>query len=469
MIKVPGFRQEETILQPNTITGNMVFESNPNDVQKVYMESIPAVVKIITYVDFDRYLPNIEYIDWSDYNRKIDWGQEPSYYDLDIDYDRNTNYYDLLEDELGQEYGADVEDFPYSVGSGFIINPDGYVLTNAHVLAISEEETKEVLRNFYMGMLYYTMEELYATDPEYTADYYLEDWALLNFMDEKLEIRNLRIRTKVIVGVDKPGQNLILKEYTPKVIDYEGGDFDAETGLYNFKDLDWALLKIDGTNFPTLPLGDSDKLSIGSQVIVVGYPFVSEEYSESEEYYDFKTNIEPTLTTGYISQVTTVEKNQYFQVDLSISEGNSGGPALDNNGNVIGIATWGLGEYTGGHYNYLLRINDIKQRIADDVQAMQGEVDQLWNEGLESYWAGSYSESKEKFDGVLSLSPNHPYVKNILSDVNKKVGTEKAKEPQLETPSGTKDYGFSPAMIVLIVVGLGIIGLLIFMLVRKRK
>jgi len=464
----------------NLITGNIVFESKPNNVQKVYMQAIPSVVKIIVYVDFDRFLPNIEYIDWDDYNRKIERGLEPTYDDLDIDYDASTNYYDLLEDEYGEEYGSDVENYPYSVGSGFIINPEGYVVTNAHVLAIDNDKTKEILRNQYIMIQQYGMEEAYAYEPEYTTDDYLDDWALLNFMIEKLEIRNLRIKTKVVVGVDKPGQNLIVKEYTPKIIDYEGGTMDLETGFYDYSDFDWALLKVDGANLPSLDLGDSNVPSIGTQIIVIGYPFVSEE-TTSEGYYEFKTNIEPTLTTGYISQITTIEKNKYFQVDLSISEGNSGGPALDENGKVIGIVTMGLEAYAGGNYNYITRINDIKTRISDKVQPRQSEIDNLWNQALTEYWNEDYISAKDNFEAVLELNPIHPYVKNVLSTVKNKAETQQPKPTEVKqekieltdeepvAPTQKENNGFSIATMMLIGIGIIIIVLLIILISKKRR
>ena len=403
--------------QSNSITGNIVFEENPNDVQQIYMKSIPAVVKIIVELDFERYLPNIDYIDWEDYNKKIEREQTPFYEGLDIDYDTNTNYYDILGDELGEEFNQYITDYPYSTGTGFIISPNGYILTSAHVLAIDENEVKEFVKGFYLSMQNYYMEDSYAYESDYTYDHYLDDWALYNFMYEKLEIRNLKIKTVVVLGVDKPGQDLNTIKYTPKLIDHEGGNIDFETGEYNNEDLDWALLKLDGTNFPTIPLGDSDRPSIGSQILVIGYPFVSEESKKEEEYITFKTNVEPTLTSGYISQISTIEKNKYFQVDLSVSEGNSGGPAFDSKGNVIGIVTSGLSGYTGGHYNYILRINDIMNRIEDKVKPSQGESDNLWYNGLNYYWNKDYIEAETQLNQLSSLNPNNPYLNNMKKRV----------------------------------------------------
>ncbi|MBW2984112.1 serine protease [Candidatus Woesearchaeota archaeon] len=469
LVKDSGLVKDEGA-DSSSITGNIVFETKPNEIQKVYVKSIPAVVKIIVYVDFERFLPNIDYIDWSRYNNKIEWGEEPTADDVRFEYDLSTNYYDLTEEEWGSDYGSEVEDFPFSVGSGFIIHPEGFILTNAHVLPVREKDVKEMLKSYYLNVLYYGMEEAYAYDPEYTTDLYLDDWALLNFMTKKLEIRDLKIKTQVIVGVDKPREDLNARMYTPEIIDYELGDYDEELGIFESDELDWALIKIEGSNFPTLPLGDSDRPSIGSQIISVGYPFVSEEYEEEEEY-EFKTNIEPTLTTGYISQITSIEGNKFFQVDLSISEGNSGGPALDKEGKVIGITTLGMGEYVGGHYNYVLRINDIYNKVHNYVVPAQSKVDQLWNSALESYWNQEAKQSRVYLRNVSRISPNHPYVQNILKIVDLEAGEEE-EETYLEPDSPTpveKEAPTNGYKTTIWIMGLVILALIIINQKKKLK
>jgi S1-C subfamily serine protease len=473
--------QSKEIANPNAITGNLVFGGNPNNVQRIYLKSIPALVQIQVYLDYDRFLPNIEYIDWSHYNQQIERGQEAVYSDLDIQYDMKTNYYNILEEEYGQEYGSQVDNLPFGAGSGFLIHPKGYILTNAHVIAIRDNEIKEMIRNIYLVTQYMGMEDAYANDPDYTLDNYLDDWALYNFMYDHLEIRNLRIKNKVVFGVDKPGEKQFAQEYAPQIIDYELGNVNPETGFRDYKSLDWALLKIEGNNFPALALGDSDTVSIGSEVTVLGYPSISEGFTEEEENYDFKLDLEPTLATGYVSQITSIEKNKVFQIDVSIGTGNSGGPALDNNGNVIGIVTYGFEEYyPGGNFNYLLRINDIKQRIADKIQPTQSEVDQSWSDGLENFWNGSYSKAKDSFDNVYSLLPFHPYVQNILREVKNKIETEKLQEiekaPQpskpeeqvVFIPESPPPKSFSPIILMLIVIG-GVIILLLILDISKRR
>lgn len=94
-------------------------------------------------------------------------------------------------------------------------------------------------------------------------------------------------------------------------------------------DLDLAVLKIGGANYPTLSMGDSDKMRTGDGVIAIGEPY----------------GLDHTVTTGVVSakgRPITVEDRNYknlIQTDAAINPGNSGGPLLNLRGEVIAINT----------------------------------------------------------------------------------------------------------------------------------
>ncbi len=109
-----------------------------------------------------------------------------------------------------------------------------------------------------------------------------------------------------------------------------------------------AVIKIDGRDFPTVELGDSDALEIGEWVIAVGNPF----------------GLAETVTVGVVSAkgrkgfgiiqrdpVTgEIGYENFIQTDAAINPGNSGGPLLNLDGEVIGINTFivsGSGGYMG--------------------------------------------------------------------------------------------------------------------------
>src|SRR5215212_3003525 len=107
------------------------------------------------------------------------------------------------------------------------------------------------------------------------------------------------------------------KTYPARVV---GGDPDT----------DLAVIQITGAReaLKVVPMGDSDRLSVGQKVLAIGNPF----------------GLDRTLTTGVISGLQRpIEARNgriiegAIQTDASINPGNSGGPLLDSQGRMIGI------------------------------------------------------------------------------------------------------------------------------------
>jgi serine protease Do len=99
---------------------------------------------------------------------------------------------------------------------------------------------------------------------------------------------------------------------------------------------DIALLKIDADDLPTLKLGHSEALRPGEWVVAIGSPF----------------NFEQSVTAGIVSaKGRSTGQQQYvpfIQTDVAINRGNSGGPLLNMDGEVVGINSWILS--SGGGY-----------------------------------------------------------------------------------------------------------------------
>ena len=92
------------------------------------------------------------------------------------------------------------------------------------------------------------------------------------------------------------------------------------------KQSDVAVIKVENTSYPPLHRGDSGKLKVGELVMAVGSPF----------------GFSQTVTTGIISALERNglginEYESFIQTDAAINRGNSGGPLVDMNGDVIGI------------------------------------------------------------------------------------------------------------------------------------
>lgn len=107
----------------------------------------------------------------------------------------------------------------------------------------------------------------------------------------------------------------------------DGREFPAKV-LGQDTDSDLALIKIDALELPYLTLGDSDELEVGQWVAAIGNPF----------------GLQATLTAGVVSaksrnNLDIVPYADFIQTDAAINRGNSGGPLLTLDGEVIGINT----------------------------------------------------------------------------------------------------------------------------------
>ena len=151
-----------------------------------------------------------------------------------------------------------------AVGSGFVVDKTGYILTNAHVI----DDASRIIVSLQSG-----------------------------------------------------------EEYTAKVVGTDG-----ETDL--------AILKIEtGKDLPFIKLGDSDRARIGDWVLAIGSPF----------------GLAQTVTAGIISQTKREtpygsQFQKFIQTDAAINRGNSGGPLVNMDGEVIGINSQiatSTGDYNG--------------------------------------------------------------------------------------------------------------------------
>lgn len=165
------------------------------------------------------------------------------------------------------------------LGSGFLISPDGFVLTSAHVVDGADT-------------IYVTL-----TDER-------EFKARLVGMDERTDV---------------------------------------------------AVLKIAARGLPAVSIGDSDRLRVGEWVVAIGSPF----------------GLDNTVTAGIVSAKgrDTGDYLPFIQTDVAVNPGNSGGPLINMQGEVIGINSQ-IYSRTGGFMGISFSIPiDEAMRVADQLRA----------------------------------------------------------------------------------------------------
>jgi regulator of sirC expression with transglutaminase-like and TPR domain len=123
----------------------------------------------------------------------------------------------------------------------------------------------------------------------------------------------------------------------------DGRTFMATQIYAHEKSQDLAILKIDATGLPALPLGDSEAIQVGQSVVAVGNP----------------QGLEHSVVAGVVSALRdNIDGMAMIQLAIPIERGNSGGPVVDLEGNVLGLMT--LKSLVTDNLGYAVAVNSLK-------------------------------------------------------------------------------------------------------------
>ncbi len=345
-----------------------------------------------------------------------------------------------------------------AMGTGFIITPDGYVITNAHVVFAEEGYLKWQLTQT-------ALKEIIQKDVEDFTKEAGEKNVVIT--DETMNIainhasvyyqQNMvldKIETKIFteMGVAVPGLQAMQRGF--------GSDIRKRGEPIPGKDV--AILKIDKTNLPTVKVGDDSGLTTGDKVYVMGYPGVATFH----ELLSAESAIEPTMTSGLISAKKTMQGGwDVFQTDAAMTHGNSGGPVFNEKGEVIAIATFGSIDYQRGGaevagMNFVIPMSVAKQFLKEiNITPEESKLSKTYEQGLIYYDQEQYSRALEKFREVNELNPGYPYVQQNISDARNAINEGRDKSSSIWIYLLAVGGGL--ILIVLLVIG--------FLILRGKK
>lgn len=189
------------------------------------------------------------------------------------------------------------------------------------------------------------------------------------FLEKSTE--NLNLGSGVIIsseGYILTNQHVAGEKYSTCYITLKNGVMCNGVVVWGSEDLDLAIIKINMKELPEAVLGDSDDVRIGSNAYAIGNPVGYE--------------LQRTVTFGIISgtnrtiKVEDEEKKTYLegliQTDATINQGNSGGPLINSNGEVIGITTLKIDDVDG--IGFAIPINIVKPILKKLLE--MGEFDE---------------------------------------------------------------------------------------------
>ncbi len=332
--------------------------------------------------------------------------------------------YELAGERIQQAIGGS--------GTGFFITPDGYIATNAHVVSDihdGDDAAKEALYK----MLLKELDRVYAKEIARMSD------AEIERLLRSIKLVELQKRAYVVLP---NGDKL---DYDIKQYGKPGSGRDA------------AIIKVKTENAPTLPIGDSSRTQVADQIVVLGYPGVA----DMKVLLDEKSQLQCSVTDGAISSLKRASSGeQILQISAPITHGNSGGPALDLKGNVVGLATFGNESEIQG-FNFLVASATLKELIKDGkIDPKPSDTNKQWDEGLKHYWASEYTAAVAKFQEVETLFPAHSEAPALIRE-----SLQAKKEGKEKKPSG----GNTGLIIGLVIGGLVVVGGGAFALTRRNQ
>ncbi len=323
-------------------------------------------------------------------------------------------------------------------GSGFFIHPNGYIATNAHVTADTHEGAANGKRALFMQFVGALARD-YGMNPS--------------------QARN---NPQIVNAVaNQAGTEPRDFEHIHHVVIPDGSVFPFEIKAYGApvgEGKDVSIIKIEVKNAPILRLGDSEKVQLQDHITVFGYPGAGDS-----DVLDAKSALVASITDGKVSAVnkSSADGAPVLQVSAPATHGNSGGPVLNDRGEVVGMLTF-RGNLVNGQevsgFSFVVPSSTMMEFVKQTGVANEsGLADRRYREGLELYWDGSYARAIKKFEEVKRLFPQHSETDRLIRDSQQAIA------------EGKERMGFFGWFLILAVVGFicllflgGATGLLIF-------
>ncbi len=158
-------------------------------------------------------------------------------------------------------------------------------------------------------------------------------------------------------GTAVTNYHVIEDAYSAKVKTLDGKIYNVLGVCSSDANNDLAIIKVDGTGFPYLELGDSKSVSVGSTVYAIGNP----------------QGLEGSISQGIVSfYYREIDNTPFMQITAPISPGSSGGALLDSAGRVVGVTTGGI--TTGQSLNLAVPINYLRALSRDTYISFEKSI-----------------------------------------------------------------------------------------------
>lgn len=230
----------------------------------------------------------------------------------------------------------------------------------------------------------------------------------------------------------------------------------------SFDAMDVAIIHVNGMdNMPSIQLGDSNQVEEQDTLTIIGYPGLA----------DVSTSPSNLLTSSinkiYVSAKKTTDNGApVIEVAGNVEHGDSGAPALDENGNVVGIVSFSVYHPNeNGQTSFLQASNSAETLIrSQGIDTVPGSLEKAWSQALKDYASrtpGHWHTAERELQSLVSTYANFQGAAPYLT-----YAQSQARAEQLPAVSSNM---ISLLMVVLLLFGLVILGGVIFLLMKRHR
>ena len=288
-------------------------------------------------------------------------------------------------------------------GTGFLVGTEAnaqYVVTNDHVAN--------------------------ATDTNWLTDDVLEG---MKTISEEEDYKKIKTKVRIVLKRDS---------YTDATIVQSSAESDL------------AILKLESPIYNRAPiaLDDQNEPQSTETVYTLGFPGIVQAYQDDQVY----TSDDVTVTDGSVSKIAassaiTGTPITYINHSAKISEGNSGGPLLNAEGNVIGVNSWSASTDQTSYY-YSIQISEVtyllKAMGIDYMQAGETPSDGTDTEGTDETDPAAETDGEETEDPGAAVEPtaepDNSAAEALMADLSAAIKSAKKLHTDKYTEESVKAY-----------------------------
>ncbi|MFQ5898325.1 MAG: trypsin-like peptidase domain-containing protein [Candidatus Methylomirabilia bacterium] len=302
-------------------------------------------------------------------------------------------------------------------GTGWFIDGRGYLITNAHVVDpvhtlppwVSHELKSKAVDQACVDPILAKRGLMRGQRPD------IEDQIRRGVDMRSITLKPLLQLTVLLSnGLMLPAE---IQKFSPPLRLRVGGTPLPSSGR------DLALLRVEDGVYPALGLVEDDA-KIGDPVHILGFPGVV----LTHELLNRSAALEASVTNGAVSGLKQDAIGQeVIQTDAPAAPGNSGGPAIGQGGEVVGVLTFVSLSPAGGSlvqgFNFLIPARDVREFLqgTEVTEPGQSRFHAVWAAGLGALFNDRFRTAAAKLGEANALLPDLPDVKRALAEAEFKL------------------------------------------------